>query len=110
MSKQPEERDVMKQPRDRREVDELISNGRKLVAQAKEKMADFERRLAAGRARLDAHIEHLRRTGGEAAVEAFNRQGEQVKADVQAEIRREQMHGSAPATGTRRMLSRGIRI
>ena len=100
----------MKKPRDRREVDEILARGRKLVTLAREKMAQFEKQMAESRSRLDAHVAHLRRTGGEAAVEAFNRQVEQMHAEVAADFRREQMHGSDPGAGKARPLSRGIRI
>jgi len=101
----------MKKSRTPEEVQEILARGRKLVALAHEKMAQFEKELEEGRKHTAAYVEHLRRTRGEGAVQDFQRRAEQARAQVEAEMRRERMHGNVPAAAPKlSRVMRGTRV
>jgi hypothetical protein len=89
-----------------REVEEVIANGRRLVAEAEEALAQTDRFFSEHNIKPEDSLEFVREHGGEAAVQAVQAQVAAALQRIDEAVERQRMHGPKPRQPGRRPRTR----
>jgi hypothetical protein len=96
--------------RDLKEVEEIIAKGRKVVDQSRRMVREMEEYFAARGITREGCVAELRRLGGEAAVQAVEREIQEMLRQADEAVALESRRNGSGARATRRVAVRGGRI
>ena len=90
------------------EIEEVIANGRRLVAEAREALANTDRFCAEHNIDPAECMEYLRKHSGEAAVRAVEAEVQALKLEIDEEVERRRLHGTKQRSAGKRPTTRNM--